>query len=105
MQVLTSLTMLDLLTNEWTTAAIAFLAAIITMPVAKRFGRRMGMTAKVASPLSDARVPATGGISIIASIIVALAVTGHLAGWMAIGAGAMLVVSLVDDALVLSPGQ
>jgi UDP-GlcNAc:undecaprenyl-phosphate GlcNAc-1-phosphate transferase len=97
--------MLDLLRNPWTTAAIAFLAAIITMPVATRFGRWMSVTAKVASPLSDARVPATGGISIIASIVVALAVTGHLDWWMALGAGAMLVVGLVDDALVLIPGQ
>lgn len=97
--------MLDLLTNQWTTAAIAFLAAIVTMPVAMRIGRRTRITAKVASPLSDARVPATGGISIIASIVVALAVTGHLDRWMAVSAGAMLAVGLVDDALVLSPGQ
>ncbi len=105
MQTMTSLTMLDLMTNEWTTAAIAFLAAIVTMPVATRFGRWIGITAKVASPLSDARVPATGGISLIASIVVALVITSHLAGWIAIGAGAMLVVGLVDDALALSPGQ
>jgi len=97
--------MLDLLTNQWTTATIAFLAAIVTMPVATRFGRWTGITAKVASPLTDARVPATGGISIVASIAVALAVTGHLVWWMAIGASAMLMVGLVDDALVLSPGQ
>lgn len=97
--------MVDLLTNQWTTAAIAFLAAIVTMPVATRFGRWTRITAKVASPLSNVRVPATGGISIITSIVVALAITGRLDSWMAIGAGAMLVVGLVDDALVLSPGR
>ena len=100
-----SSTMYDLLTNPWTTAAIAFLTAIVTMPVTTRIGRWMRITARVASPLSDARVPATGGISIVASIVVALAATGHLDWWMAIGAGAMLMVGLVDDALVLSPGQ
>ncbi len=97
--------MLALLTNPWTTGAIAFLAAIVTMPAAMRFGRWIGITAKVASPLSEARVPATGGISIIVSIVVALAVTSHLVSWVAIGAGAMLAVGLVDDALVLSPRQ
>src|SRR5271169_3067546 len=97
--------MFGLLTNQWTTAGIAFLLAIIAMPVAMRFGRWMSITAKVASPLSDERVPATGGVSIIASVVAALAVTGHLDSRMAIGAGAMLVVGLVDDALVLSPGQ
>jgi len=97
--------MLTILTNPWTTGAIAFLAAIVTMPAAMCFGRWMGITAKVASPLSEARVPASGGISIVASIIVALAVTSHLVSWVAIGAGAMLVIGLVDDALVLSPRQ
>ena len=97
--------MLDLLTNQWTTAAIAFLAAIITMPVATRLGRWIGITAKVASPLSDARVPATGGIPIVASIVLSLVLTGHLDRLMAMSAGAMLAVGLIDDALVLSPRQ
>ena len=96
--------MLDLLTNQWTTAAIAFLAAIITMPVATRLGRLIGITAKVASP-SDARVPATGGIPIVAAIVVALGLTGHLDRWMGMGAAAMLAVGLIDDALVLNPRQ
>jgi UDP-N-acetylmuramyl pentapeptide phosphotransferase/UDP-N-acetylglucosamine-1-phosphate transferase len=97
--------MLNSLIIECTPAAVAFAAVLILTPLAARLGRGMKITAKPAAPPNGAEIPATGGISIIASIMIALAATGHLGAWVAIGAGAMFVVGLVDDTITLRPWQ
>jgi UDP-N-acetylmuramyl pentapeptide phosphotransferase/UDP-N-acetylglucosamine-1-phosphate transferase len=90
---------------EFAPAAIAFAAVLIVTPLAARFGRATGITAKPAALPGGAEIPATGGISVITAIMIALAATGHLEAWVAIGAGAMFVVGLVDDAINLRPWQ
>ena len=85
-----------------TPALIAFALAAITLPLAKRIGRRCGF---VSVPYTEARhqeqKPLMGGAAIIAAILVALAIGRVLPPWMLVGTAALFIVGLIDDAIVL----
>lgn len=92
--------------REFVGAAIAFALAAASMPVVRRLGRWLGITAAPALDKSKAlRIPATGGVSIVAATIVALAVVGSLPHWLVFGAVALCAAGLIDDAIVLAPRQ
>lgn len=91
--------------NQWASPLVAFALTLLAIPLLRRLGRRAGVTAQLAAASGDVRVPATGGVAIIAGIVVALSLIGNLNWWLGLGAGAMLVVGQVDDAIDLRPGQ
>lgn len=94
------------LTEDISIFAIAFLFATAAIPLAKRIGRRLGITAHPAAQiLGGQQIPAFGGTAIISAVAAALALTGHLSAWLGIGVGALFAVGLIDDAIVLSPRQ
>jgi UDP-GlcNAc:undecaprenyl-phosphate/decaprenyl-phosphate GlcNAc-1-phosphate transferase len=84
--------------------AAAFAAAVVTMPIAKRIGRRFGIMSD--RPSGDGEpVPVFGGASIVAAILIALAAAGALSAWIAAGALLLWLAGLTDDAIVLTPMQ
>lgn len=87
-------------------AAVAFAFAIATLPIAIIVGRRLGLTACPAVHTSAAdQTTEFGGAPIVGAILVALAMTHSLPLWILAGAGALLIVGLIDDAFEMRPYQ
>ncbi len=87
-------------------AAVAFAFAVATLPIAIIVGRRLGLTASPAVHTSAAdQTTEFGGAPIVGAILVALAMTYSLPLWILAGAGALLIVGLVDDAFEMRPYQ
>jgi UDP-GlcNAc:undecaprenyl-phosphate/decaprenyl-phosphate GlcNAc-1-phosphate transferase len=92
--------------RELLTLPLALLLAAATIPVAKRIGQRLRITAPPAARSTDEeRISAFGGAAIVGAIIVALAFSRDLTVWLGIGAGALFLVGVIDDAIVLRPRQ
>ncbi len=84
----------------------AFALATASLPLAIRAGKRLGLTATPAIPIAGRmRVPEFGGISIVGATILSLAMCRALSNWLLFGAGAMLLVGVIDDAFELRPYQ
>lgn len=87
-------------------AVVAFAVAAATLPLAIVVGRKLGLTACPAVHASGTeRTTEFGGVPIIGAILVALGMTHSLPLWILAGAGALLIVGLIDDALELRPYQ
>ncbi len=85
---------------------IAFAIVVLSIPLAMKVGHWLGITAAPAIVRSkEMRIPATGGLSIVAAIIIAAAATGCLSIWLACGAGALYFIGAIDDARCLTPRQ
>ena len=85
-------------------AMVAFAVAAATLPLAIVVGRKLGLTACPAVHASGAeRTTEFGGAPIIGAILVALGMTHSLPLWILAGAGGLLIVGLIDDALELRP--
>ncbi len=83
-----------------------FAIAAGTIPLARRIGLRLGITAeRSADSEPSERVPVFGGAAIIAGIVGALAMFGVLPEWVAFCAVAMWIVGVIDDARELRPRE
>ena len=86
--------------------AASFIIAFATVPLAIRVGLRLNITSEPSSTaLGVSRIPAFGGASIMLALVGALALVGQLPLWIAVGAGALYLVGVVDDAIALRPYQ
>ncbi|MGH7782082.1 MAG: hypothetical protein ACREQR_19875 [Candidatus Binataceae bacterium] len=87
-------------------ALLAFMLTVAAVPLAKRIGHWLQITALPAARSSpEGKISAFGGAAIVAAIILALALSRELGLWLGVGAGALFIVGLVDDAIVLRPSQ
>ncbi len=87
-------------------AAVAFAFAVATLPIAIIVGRRLGLTAFPAVHSSAAeQTTEFGGAPIVGAILIALAMTHSLPLWILAGAGALLIIGLIDDAFEMRPYQ
>ncbi len=83
-----------------------FAIAAGTIPLARRIGLRLGISAtRSGDPQAAERVPVFGGAAIVAGIIGSLAMFGVLPGWVAFCAAIMWVVGVIDDARELRPRE
>ena len=83
-----------------------FAIAAGTIPLARRIGLRLGISASRSGDLqADERVPVFGGAAIVAGIIGSLAMFGVLPGWVAFCAATMWAVGVIDDARELRPRE
>jgi UDP-GlcNAc:undecaprenyl-phosphate GlcNAc-1-phosphate transferase len=86
--------------------AVAFAVAVATLPVAIVVGRGLGFTASPAvKTAAAAQTTEFGGAPIVGAILAALAITHSLPLWILAGAGALLVVGIIDDAFEMRPYQ
>jgi UDP-GlcNAc:undecaprenyl-phosphate GlcNAc-1-phosphate transferase len=86
--------------------ALAFAAAVATLPIAIVIGRKLGITAHPAVSLVGAQQTVEfGGAPIIGAILIALALLHQLPLWITAGAGGLLIVGMIDDAIELRPYQ
>jgi UDP-GlcNAc:undecaprenyl-phosphate/decaprenyl-phosphate GlcNAc-1-phosphate transferase len=85
---------------------LSFALTALSLPLAKRVAGRYGI---IAMPHGDAHhrepTPLLGGASILAAILVTLAIARTLPGWMLFGAASLFAVGVIDDAIVLRPLQ
>jgi UDP-GlcNAc:undecaprenyl-phosphate GlcNAc-1-phosphate transferase len=76
----------------------------IGIPPARRIATSIGM---VVAPHSDSihrgPIPLLGGASIIAAILITLGALSMLPLWMLVGAGGLLILGVIDDAVALRP--
>lgn len=87
-------------------AVVAFAVAVATLPLAIVTGRKLGLTACPAVRTSGPQqIAEFGGVPIIGAILLALAMTHSLSLWILGGAGALLIVGVIDDALEMRPYQ
>jgi len=87
-------------------AVLAFAIAMAALPLAIVVGRRLGLTARPAvHTRGGEHATEFGGAPIIGAILIALAMTHGLPLWILAGAGALLIVGVIDDALELRPYQ
>jgi UDP-GlcNAc:undecaprenyl-phosphate GlcNAc-1-phosphate transferase len=87
-------------------APAAFAVAAASMPLAKRLGDWLGITATPAiNTGGTSKIPATGGLSIVAAVLLAAYGAGCITPWLAIGVLGLCLVGAVDDAISLTPGQ
>jgi UDP-GlcNAc:undecaprenyl-phosphate/decaprenyl-phosphate GlcNAc-1-phosphate transferase len=88
----------------WAVPLLSFAISALSLPAIIRVARHYGI---VAQPESDSRSgspkPLLGGFSIIAAILVPLAIIGTLPLWIAIGALPLCVIGALDDARPLEP--
>jgi UDP-GlcNAc:undecaprenyl-phosphate GlcNAc-1-phosphate transferase len=86
--------------------AIAFVIALGAVAWAERLARRFGV---MATPGSDSRhtkpTAMLGGVAIATAFLGGLALVGHLPWWILAGTCALTAVGLIDDVLVMRPGQ
>ncbi|MGH7247125.1 MAG: glycosyltransferase family 4 protein, partial [Pseudomonadota bacterium] len=98
--------MRELLLRLGPIVAVAFALAVATLPLAIYLGRKLGITANHAVRLSaDEQISAFGGAPIIGAILIALAMLHYLPIWILAGAGGLLIVGMIDDAIELRPYQ
>ena len=85
---------------------VAFLLALAAVPLAERLARRFGV---IAIPGSDSRhakpTALLGGVAIASAFLGTLALIGNLPWWILASTCALLAVGLIDDVLVMRPGQ
>jgi UDP-GlcNAc:undecaprenyl-phosphate GlcNAc-1-phosphate transferase len=83
-----------------------FAIALGTIPLARRIGLRLGISAtRSEDSQASERVPVFGGAAIIVGILGSLAMFGVLPGWVAFCAVAMWTVGVIDDARELRPRE
>ncbi|MHB8384189.1 MAG: hypothetical protein ACYDC3_17820 [Candidatus Binataceae bacterium] len=86
--------------------AVAFASAVATLPLAIIVGRKLGLTARPAVQAAGREeIAEFGGAPIIGAILIALAMTHFLPLWILGGAGALLIVGILDDAIEMRPYQ
>ena len=96
--------MFPLSTKETIGVAIAFAVSCGSIPLAAKFGYSLGITATPAIKTSrKPRIPATGGLSIVAGVIVSLAATASLSWWLLLGVLGLFAIGLIDDARAMTP--
>jgi UDP-GlcNAc:undecaprenyl-phosphate/decaprenyl-phosphate GlcNAc-1-phosphate transferase len=80
-------------------------SAAAAMPLLKRLALALGITASRAAGATPSTVPTLGGPGIIASFALGAGVLGMLPLWLAIGPLFLCLAGVIDDAIVLTPGQ
>ncbi|HYL60435.1 MAG TPA: hypothetical protein VEU51_16325 [Candidatus Acidoferrales bacterium] len=84
----------------------AFAIAAGTIPLARRLGLRLGISAhRAAGRSGDERIPVFGGASIVAGIVASMAMFGVLPGWLLFAAMSLWIVGVIDDARELRPRE
>ena len=93
--------------QEWIIIGLplgAFLLAVMSLPLMKRLAVRFGI---IFTPYSDTlpsrRIPLLGGIAIILSVIVPLALAGAMPLWIGGPTLALLIAGVIDDAVAMRP--
>jgi len=99
-----------LIHHWWTPFPIAAAITLLLMPLVKRAASRLGVVAERIKPELEGAaelpsVPLLGGAAIIAALLVTLALFGHLATWMIVGALGLFFLGLIDDIVTLEPAQ